>query len=248
MRGLSESRKGLFLSDRQDPSTIPDDADVTAELQIDMSGGVKDITSSPRPSANGDSSTHHSYGERTGSLQVKNDLQLLLSSIISYRVTESVHIWSFQNSTRLRALTSDAYVNIISGLSRAHQRDYTSVCTHLWTQDKANCLNDYLVSTPEDHQTASTGATFFRMSVPHAVVTTGISNLHNFVVRRESLLLIKYLIILDLPIDQCWEPGRQNLCGTPSLFERTQSDSVGNRSIGMTVNCTWSVYLWEGRV
>ncbi|KAG2148455.1 hypothetical protein BD769DRAFT_1381992 [Suillus cothurnatus] len=123
----------------QDPSTIPDDADVTAELQIDMSGGVKDITSSPRPSANGDSSTHHSYGERTGSLQ---------------------------NSTRLRALT----------------------VRRLWpiketTLDKANCLNDYLVSTPEDHQTASTGATFFRMSVPHAVVTTGISNLHNFVVR-----------------------------------------------------------------
>lgn len=86
---LGESRRGLSLSDRQDPSSTPNDADVTAELQVD---GVKDINSSPRPSASGDA-LWRMY-------QVENDPQSLLDLTC---VTEGVH--------RLRALTSDAYVN-----------------------------------------------------------------------------------------------------------------------------------------
>jgi len=69
MQRLGKSRRALFLSDRQDPSFTLNDADVTAELQIDISAGVKDVASSPRLSANGNGCTHHCYGERAESPQ-----------------------------------------------------------------------------------------------------------------------------------------------------------------------------------
>lgn len=82
---------------------------------------------------------------------------------------------------RLRALTSDAYVNSdsyfqgpIKETTPACARVFEIVVGFLGRRIKpiaSKRLNGY-------HQTASMGATFY--ASPHAVATPGISTLHNF--------------------------------------------------------------------